>query len=234
MVAATRRSSGSVSENDERKKKTPVKKEVKKSTKRVTRKTRIKTGYPECYLHEVDMANKMQALHKKNMEYAMKAEMADIRNMLLNGLTFHPTEGQLVNFYLSRKNSHEQLRLCPIPEVQDLYAKHPKTLIEEVSGHNGWYFFTCSRPNEPGVDVQREWVFAEKEDIIQEDKKIGLRQVFEFYEDGEKKEYRLIEYQLYPASAPKWPEDYTWVLCKLYVDSSYVAVQTLQLCPLVM
>ncbi|KAF5207268.1 hypothetical protein FRX31_003145, partial [Thalictrum thalictroides] len=64
-----------------------------------------------------------------------------------------------------------------------------------------WYFFTRSRLNEiqTVTDVQGQWVFCEKKDVFNQGQKVGVKQVLEYYEEGHKNKYKIIEYQLDPA-----------------------------------
>ncbi|CAA6656982.1 unnamed protein product [Spirodela intermedia] len=71
------------------------------------------------------------------------------------GFRFHPTDEELVSYYLCRKAAHQQLPVPIIAEV-DLYKYDPWQLPEmALFGKREWYFFTPrdrkypngSRPN---------------------------------------------------------------------------------------
>ncbi|KAF5184995.1 hypothetical protein FRX31_025419 [Thalictrum thalictroides] len=138
------------------------------------------------------------------------------KQILAIGYVFSPMEGQLVDYYLRNKNLCNPMDHCPIEEV-NVYANHPQSLAEKCpNSAEVWYFFTRSRPNEiqPGTDVQGQWVFCEKKDVFNQGEKVGVKQVLEYYEEGRKNKYKIIEYQLDPA--PENIETGLWFVCKLY------------------
>ncbi|KAF9602552.1 hypothetical protein IFM89_029851 [Coptis chinensis] len=227
MVVTTRKSSGvslSVSEKED---KTKFKKQAiaKKGTKKKLSKDEARKEYLQ---HQIDMQTRLILEERREAEIWKKAEMESLREMFSNGLAFNPTDTQLVNYYLNKKNAYFTVTFFPIQEVNDLYANHPITLTE-MSGLNaetGWYFFTKSRPNriQPGTNVQGEWIFAKEEDVFYQDVKVGEKHVYEYWECDQKKEYKMIEYQLVPAPKPgRFPICF---LCKLCIDANSVEVQS--------
>ncbi|KAL5721470.1 hypothetical protein ACHQM5_005113 [Ranunculus cassubicifolius] len=156
----------------------------------------------EFYDQEEIRVQKAIELYKE----AKRKEMQDI------GFVFIPSDVVLVNHYLKYKTRRSPMDLCPIDEV-DVYANHPRSLTDQFNPSGGvWYFFTKSRPGESS-DIMGVWKFGEKKDVTDNGVKVGVRQELEFHEEGDQNgngKYKMIEYQLHPAtSAPLF-------VCKLF------------------
>ncbi|KAL2461952.1 NAC domain containing protein 47 [Abeliophyllum distichum] len=61
------------------------------------------------------------------------------------GYRFLPKDEELIDWYLRRKISNGLLPADVIKDIDgsELYGKHPKNVVDNISGHQkSWYFFT--------------------------------------------------------------------------------------------
>ncbi|KAF3501264.1 hypothetical protein F2Q69_00045187 [Brassica cretica] len=157
----------------------------------------------------------------------MKAELN-----LPAGFRFHPTDEELVKFYLCRKCSSEQISAPVIAEI-DLYKFNPWELPEmSLYGEKEWYFFSPrdrkypngSRPNRAAGTGYWKATGADKP--IGKPKTLGIKKALVFYAGkapkGIKTNWIMHEYRLAnvdrSASVNKKNnlrlDD--WVLCRIY------------------
>ncbi|CAL0321747.1 unnamed protein product [Lupinus luteus] len=75
----------------------------------------------------------------------LKNDMEKIDDVMLPGFRFHPTDEELVDFYLKRKIQNKSLPIEMIKQV-DIYKYDPWDLPKELasSGEKEWYFY-CPR-----------------------------------------------------------------------------------------
>ncbi|KAH0854382.1 hypothetical protein HID58_073629, partial [Brassica napus] len=127
------------------------------------------------------------------------------------GFRFHPTEEELLYYYLKKKVSYEPIDLDVIREV-DLNKLEPWDLKEKCrigSGpQNEWYFFSHKDKKYPtGTRTNRAtaagfWKATGRDKSIHlnSSKKIGLRKTLVFYTGraphGQKTEWIMHEYRL--------------------------------------
>ncbi|KAL1196318.1 Protein ATAF2 [Cardamine amara subsp. amara] len=157
----------------------------------------------------------------------MKAELN-----LPAGFRFHPTDEELVKFYLCRKCASEQISAPVIAEI-DLYKFNPWELPEmSLYGEKEWYFFSPrdrkypngSRPNRAAGTGYWKATGADKP--IGKPKTLGIKKALVFYAGkapkGVKTNWIMHEYRLAnvdrSASVNKKNnlrlDD--WVLCRIY------------------
>ncbi|CAH8270542.1 unnamed protein product [Arabidopsis lyrata] len=157
----------------------------------------------------------------------MKAELN-----LPAGFRFHPTDEELVKFYLCRKCASEQISAPVIAEI-DLYKFNPWELPDmSLYGEKEWYFFSPrdrkypngSRPNRAAGTGYWKATGADKP--IGKPKTLGIKKALVFYAGkapkGIKTNWIMHEYRLAnvdrSASVNKKNnlrlDD--WVLCRIY------------------
>ncbi|KAG2310007.1 hypothetical protein Bca52824_021564 [Brassica carinata] len=157
----------------------------------------------------------------------MKAELN-----LPAGFRFHPTDEELVNFYLCRKCASEQISAPVIAEI-DLYKFNPWELPEmSLYGEKEWYFFSPrdrkypngSRPNRAAGSGYWKATGADKP--IGKPKTLGIKKALVFYAGkapkGIKTNWIMHEYRLanVDRSASVHKKNNLrlddWVLCRIY------------------
>ncbi|CAN7037483.1 hypothetical protein BRARA_B00301 [Brassica rapa] len=148
------------------------------------------------------------------------------------GFRFHPTDEELVQFYLCRKCASEEISAPVIAEI-DLYKFNPWELPEmSLYGEKEWYFFSPrdrkypngSRPNRAAGTGYWKATGADKP--IGKPKTLGIKKALVFYAGkapkGIKTNWIMHEYRLAnvdrSASVNKKNnlrlDD--WVLCRIY------------------
>ncbi|KAI3767539.1 hypothetical protein L2E82_17737 [Cichorium intybus] len=154
------------------------------------------------------------------------------------GFRFHPTDEELLHFYLKKKISFEKFDMDVIREV-DLNKIEPWDLQERCkigsSPENEWYFFSHKDKKYPtGSRTNRAtnagfWKATGRDKCIRTTfKKIGMRKTLVFYRGraphGQKTDWIMHEYRLedtddhhdplnpIPISSP---ED-GWVICRVF------------------
>ncbi|KAL3338466.1 hypothetical protein AABB24_027541 [Solanum stoloniferum] len=154
-------------------------------------------------------------------------------NQLPPGFRFHPTDEELIIYYLQNQATS---RPCPssiIPEV-DVYKFDPWELPEKAEfGEKEWYFFTPRdrkypngvRPNRAAVSGYWKATGTDKA-IYSGTKYVGIKKALVFYKGKPPKgiktdwimhEYRLSESRTQPITRPNGSmrlDD--WVLCRIY------------------
>ncbi|KAJ4868614.1 NAC domain-containing protein 102 [Raphanus sativus] len=157
----------------------------------------------------------------------MKAELN-----LPAGFRFHPTDEELVKFYLCRRCASEPISVPVIAEI-DLYKFNPWELPDmALYGEKEWYFFSHrdrkypngSRPNRAAGTGYWKATGADKP--IGKPKKLGIKKALVFYAGKAPKgvktnwimhEYRLANVDRSASSKKKNNlrlDD--WVLCRIY------------------
>ncbi|CAN8298816.1 unnamed protein product [Cochlearia groenlandica] len=149
------------------------------------------------------------------------------------GFRFHPTDEELVKFYLCRKCSSEPISAPVIAEI-DLYKFNPWELPEmSLYGEKEWYFFSPrdrkypngSRPNRAAGTGYWKATGADKP--IGKPKTLGIKKALVFYAGkapkGVKTNWIMHEYRLAnvdrSASLNKKKNNLRlddWVLCRIY------------------
>ncbi|XP_008227593.1 PREDICTED: NAC domain-containing protein 2 [Prunus mume] len=147
------------------------------------------------------------------------------------GFRFHPTDEELVNYYLCRKCAGQPLAVPIIKEI-DLYKFDPWQLPElALYGEKEWYFFSPrdrkypngSRPNRAAGTGYWKATGADKH--IGKPKALGIKKALVFYAGkaprGVKTNWIMHEYRLanVDRSASKKNNNLRlddWVLCRIY------------------
>ncbi|KAJ0231266.1 NAC domain-containing protein 102 [Hirschfeldia incana] len=158
----------------------------------------------------------------------MKAELN-----LPEGFRFHPTDEELVKFYLCRRCASEPISAPVIAEI-DLYKFNPWELPEmALYGEKEWYFFSHrdrkypngSRPNRSAGTGYWKATGADKP--IGKPKTLGIKKALVFYAGkaprGVKTNWIMHEYRLANVDRSAASSDRKnslrlddWVLCRVY------------------
>uniref|UniRef100_A0ACD5ZJM3 Uncharacterized protein n=1 Tax=Avena sativa TaxID=4498 RepID=A0ACD5ZJM3_AVESA len=153
------------------------------------------------------------------------------------GFRFHPTDEELLYYYLRKKVAYEAIDLDVIREI-DLNKLEPWDLIDRCRIGSGpqdeWYFFSRKDKKYPtGTRTNRAtaagfWKATGRDKAIllgNGARRIGLRKTLVFYTGraphGTKTDWIMHEYRLDDdnADAPPPPED-GWVVCRVFKKKS--------------
>ncbi|KAK4491871.1 hypothetical protein RD792_002651 [Penstemon davidsonii] len=150
------------------------------------------------------------------------------------GFRFHPTEEELLYYYLRKKVSYEPIDLDVIREV-DLNKLEPWDLKEKCrigSGpQNDWYFFSHKDKKYPtGTRTNRAttagfWKATGRDKAIHmsNSKRIGMRKTLVFYTGraprGQKTDWIMHEYRL-EDEQPEYQEE-GWVVCRVFKKKNH-------------
>ncbi|XP_010929381.1 protein CUP-SHAPED COTYLEDON 2 isoform X2 [Elaeis guineensis] len=159
-------------------------------------------------------------------------EGGDKEEQLPPGFRFHPTDEELITFYLSHKISEANFSARAITEV-DLNKCEPWDLPAKAKmGEKEWYFFNLRDRKYPtGVRTNRAtnagyWKTTGKDKEIfsgQTSELVGMKKTLVFYKGraprGEKTNWVMHEYRLQSKSATKANKD-EWVVCRVFMKSS--------------
>ncbi|KAI3736711.1 hypothetical protein L2E82_26695 [Cichorium intybus] len=149
------------------------------------------------------------------------------------GFRFHPTEEELVGYYLKRKVESLQIDLDVIVDL-DLYRMEPwdiegrcKLGYEE---QNEWFFFSHKDRKYPtGTRTNRAtaagfWKATGRDKaVLSKDRIIGMRKTLVFYNgrapNGRKSDWIMHEYRL-QSSQHALPQEEGWVVCRAFKKPS--------------
>ncbi|KAL8159105.1 hypothetical protein V2J09_000642 [Rumex salicifolius] len=159
------------------------------------------------------------------------------------GFRFHPTEEELVGYYLRRKINSLSIDLDVIVDI-DLYRIEPWDIQDrcklKYAEQNEWYFFSHKDKKYPtGTRTNRAtaagfWKATGRDKaVLSKNKIIGMRKTLVFYEgrapNGKKSDWIMHEYRLQTsqhaptqASLPTfcvWHEE-GWVVCRAFKKPS--------------
>ncbi|CAH9112978.1 unnamed protein product [Cuscuta europaea] len=145
------------------------------------------------------------------------------------GFRFHPTEEELVGYYLNRKVNSLKIDLDVITDV-DLYRIEPWDIQEKCKfgyeEQKEWYFFSHKDRKYPtGSRTNRAtaagfWKATGRDKaVVSKDKMIGMRKTLVFYKgrapNGNKTHWIMHEYRLQSSlHAPTQEEG--WVVCRAF------------------
>ncbi|XP_047324614.1 NAC domain-containing protein 2-like [Impatiens glandulifera] len=161
--------------------------------------------------------------------------------MLPPGFRFHPTDEELIMYYLRNQATSRPCPVSIIPEL-DLYKFDPWELPDQaVFGEKEWYFFTPRdrkypngvRPNRAAVSGYWKATGTDKP-IYSSSKYVGVKKALVFYTGrppkGLKTDWIMHEYRLtdgsrtsQPLPKPKHTKSMRlddWVLCRIYKKKS--------------
>jgi len=150
------------------------------------------------------------------------------------GFRFHPTDEELITYYLQHKITEADFTARAIADV-DLNKCEPWDLPEKAKmGEKEWYFFSLRDRKYPtGVRTNRAtnsgyWKTTGKDKEIcsgQHSDVVGMKKTLVFYKGraprGEKTNWVMHEYRLHAKAASKSHKD-EWVVCRIFMKSSSV------------
>ncbi|PIA39752.1 hypothetical protein AQUCO_02600305v1 [Aquilegia coerulea] len=146
------------------------------------------------------------------------------------GFRFHPTDEELITYYLSHKVADFRFMSRAITDV-DLNKCEPWDLPGKASmGEKEWYFFSLRDRKYPtGLRTNRAtnagyWKTTGKDkEIYQSGVLVGLKKTLVFYKGrapkGEKSNWVMHEYRLENKYSYK-PTKEEWVVCRIFEKSS--------------
>ncbi|CAL9029533.1 unnamed protein product [Prunus brigantina] len=145
------------------------------------------------------------------------------------GFRFHPTDEELVDYYLRKKIASKRIDLDVIKDV-DLYKIEPWDLQElckiGTDDQNEWYFFSHKDKKYPtGTRTNRAtkagfWKATGRDKAIySRNTLIGMRKTLVFYKgrapNGQKSDWIMHEYRL-ETSENGTPQAKGWVVCRVF------------------
>ncbi|CAI9290998.1 unnamed protein product [Lactuca saligna] len=157
------------------------------------------------------------------------------------GFRFHPTDEELLYYYLRKKVSYEAIDLDVIREV-DLNKLEPWDLKDKCrigSGpQNEWYFFSHKDKKYPtGTRTNRAttagfWKATGRDKaihLLSNSKRIGMRKTLVFYTGraphGQKTDWIMHEYRLDDqysnAATPSEVQEDGWVVCRVFKKKNH-------------
>ncbi|CAA7033225.1 unnamed protein product [Microthlaspi erraticum] len=155
------------------------------------------------------------------------------------GFRFHPTDEELLHYYLKKKISYHKFEMEVIREV-DLNKLEPWDLQERCkigsTPQNEWYFFSHKDRKYPtGSRTNRAthagfWKATGRDKCIRNSfKKIGMRKTLVFYKGraphGQKTDWIMHEYRLEDSDDPQGnPSEDGWVVCRVFMKKNLFKV----------
>lgn len=145
------------------------------------------------------------------------------------GFRFHPTDEELVGYYLRKKVASQKIDLDVIREI-DLYRIEPWDLQEKCrigyEEQNEWYFFSHKDKKYPtGTRTNRAtvagfWKATGRDKAVYDRAKlIGMRKTLVFYKgrapNGQKSDWIMHEYRL-ESEENGPPQEEGWVVCRAF------------------
>ncbi|XP_027356044.1 NAC domain-containing protein 7-like [Abrus precatorius] len=145
------------------------------------------------------------------------------------GFRFHPTDEELVDYYLRKKVASRRIDLDVIKDV-DLYKIEPWDLQEicriGTEEQNEWYFFSHKDKKYPtGTRTNRAtaagfWKATGRDKAIySKHDLIGMRKTLVFYKgrapNGQKSDWIMHEYRL-ETDEHGTPQEEGWVVCRVF------------------
>ncbi|KAK4375261.1 hypothetical protein RND71_005938 [Anisodus tanguticus] len=145
------------------------------------------------------------------------------------GFRFHPTEEELVGYYLKRKINSLKIDLDVITDI-DLYRIEPWDIQDRCKlgyeEQNEWYFFSHKDRKYPtGTRTNRAtaagfWKATGRDKaVLSKEKIIGMRKTLVFYKgrapNGRKTDWIMHEYRL-QSSEHGPPQEEGWVVCRAF------------------
>ncbi|KAF5181721.1 Nac domain-containing protein [Thalictrum thalictroides] len=145
------------------------------------------------------------------------------------GFRFHPTDEELVDYYLRKKIASRRIDLDVIKDI-DLYKIEPWDLQEKckigTEEQNDWYFFSHKDKKYPtGTRTNRAttagfWKATGRDKAIYcKHNLIGMRKTLVFYKgrapNGQKSDWIMHEYRL-ETNENGPPQEEGWVVCRVF------------------
>ncbi|XP_015055330.1 NAC domain-containing protein 43 [Solanum pennellii] len=147
------------------------------------------------------------------------------------GFRFHPTEEELLQYYLKKKVANEKIDLDVIQEV-DLNKLEPWDIQDKCkigsTPQNDWYFFSHKDKKYPtGTRTNRAtaagfWKATGRDKVIYSNcRRIGMRKTLVFYKGraphGQKSDWIMHEYRFDDHIA----EEEGWVICRIFKKKNH-------------
>ncbi|URE31762.1 No apical meristem (NAM) protein, partial [Musa troglodytarum] len=145
------------------------------------------------------------------------------------GFRFHPTDEELVGYYLKKKVASQKIDLDVIRDI-DLYRIEPWDLQERCrigyEEQSEWYFFSHKDKKYPtGTRTNRAtmagfWKATGRDKAVHDKNKlIGMRKTLVFYKgrapNGQKTDWIMHEYRL-ESEENGAPQEEGWVVCRAF------------------
>ncbi|XP_022977869.1 NAC domain-containing protein 37-like [Cucurbita maxima] len=145
------------------------------------------------------------------------------------GFRFHPTDEELVGYYLRKKVASQKIDLDVIKDI-DLYRIEPWDLQEKCwigyEEQNEWYFFSHKDKKYPtGTRTNRAtlagfWKATGRDKAVYDKNKLmGMRKTLVFYRgrapNGQKTDWIMHEYRL-ESDENSPPQEEGWVVCRAF------------------
>ncbi|XP_019172056.1 PREDICTED: NAC domain-containing protein 37-like [Ipomoea nil] len=145
------------------------------------------------------------------------------------GFRFHPTDEELVGYYLRKKVASQKIDLDVIRDI-DLYRIEPWDLQDKCrigyEEQNEWYFFSHKDKKYPtGTRTNRAtmagfWKATGRDKAVYDKAKlIGMRKTLVFYKgrapNGQKTDWIMHEYRL-ESEENGPPQEEGWVVCRAF------------------
>ncbi|XP_042380773.1 NAC domain-containing protein 105-like [Zingiber officinale] len=149
------------------------------------------------------------------------------------GFRFHPTDEELVGYYLKKKVASQKIDLDVIRDI-DLYRIEPWDLQEQCrigyEEQSEWYFFSHKDKKYPtGTRTNRAtmagfWKATGRDKAVHDKSKvIGMRKTLVFYKgrapNGQKTDWIMHEYRL-ESEENGPPQEEGWVVCRAFKKRS--------------
>ncbi|XP_058225012.1 NAC domain-containing protein 7-like [Rhododendron vialii] len=147
------------------------------------------------------------------------------------GFRFHPTDEELVDYYLRKKIASRRIDLDVIKDV-DLYKIEPWDLQElckiGTEEQNEWYFFSHKDKKYPtGTRTNRAtkagfWKATGRDKAIYaKHSLVGMRKTLVFYKgrapNGQKSDWIMHEYRLETNENGSANQEEGWVVCRVFI-----------------
>ncbi|EXB83818.1 NAC domain-containing protein 43 [Morus notabilis] len=155
------------------------------------------------------------------------------------GFRFHPTEEELLHYYLKKKVSNQRIDLDVIRDV-DLNKLEPWDIQEKcrigTTPQNDWYFFSHKDKKYPtGTRTNRAtaagfWKATGRDKVIYSNgKRIGMRKTLVFYKGraphGQKSDWIMHEYRLddntIDSTNVETTQEEGWVVCRIFKKKNH-------------
>ncbi|KAJ9146991.1 hypothetical protein P3X46_029202 [Hevea brasiliensis] len=155
--------------------------------------------------------------------------MESMESCVPPGFRFHPTDEELVGYYLRKKVASQKIDLDVIRDI-DLYRIEPWDLQERCrigyEEQNEWYFFSHKDKKYPtGTRTNRAtmagfWKATGRDKAVHDKTKlIGMRKTLVFYKgrapNGQKTDWIMHEYRL-ESDENGPPQEEGWVVCRAF------------------
>ncbi|KAJ8564441.1 hypothetical protein K7X08_000901 [Anisodus acutangulus] len=177
---------------------------------------------------------KSEIMEVEDMEAAKITTKENNEDVILPGFRFHPTDEELVGFYLRRKVENKKINIELIKQI-DIYKYDPWDLPKvSTVGDKEWYFF-CMRGRKYKNSVRPNRVTrcgfwkatGIDKSVYSTTNIIGLKKCLVYYRGsagkGTKTDWMMHEFRLPPISnlhLPNTHEAEVWTLCRIFKRTS--------------